>query len=90
MQHDIIRCKALRLQRLVKRIMPDFSTVYGNKAVLATGILTKIHILTQPAFNASALIVIAASAFIRKISSALKAKDIKITHQQAYIVKVFY
>ena len=81
MQHDIIRRKALRLQRLVKRIMPDFSAVYGNKAVLAAGFLAEIHILTQPAFNASALVVIAASAFIRKISSALKAKDIKITHQ---------
>ncbi|WP_277259233.1 hypothetical protein [Phascolarctobacterium succinatutens] len=90
MQHYIISRKALRLQRLVKRIMPDFSAVHGNKAVLATGILTKIHILSQPAFNASALIVIATGAFIRKISSALKAKDIKITHHLPYIIKAFY
>ena len=33
MQHDIIS-----LQRLIKRIMPDFSAVYGNKVVLAAGI----------------------------------------------------
>lgn len=53
--------------------MPDFSAVYGNKSVLTAGILAETHILTQPAFNASALVVIAASAFICKISSALKS-----------------
>ena len=70
--------------------MLDFAAVHGNKATLPLSIFTKVHKVRQPAFNATAIIIVGAATFIIKVSLAFKAINIKIPHHHSDIVKIFY
>lgn len=70
--------------------MLDFAAIHRNKATLPLSIFTKVHKVRQPAFNATAIIIVGAATFIIKISLAFKAIHIKIPHYHSDIVKIFY
>ena len=80
MQHDIPVGKALRLKRPVKRIMRYGTAVHGKECSPTVSILSEAHIVPQPAFHSSPLIVIAACALFVIFIPMTESIDIKRPH----------
>ena len=65
------------------------AAVDGEKDLFAVSGLPKTHIITQPAFNAAALVIIGAGAFLRELIAAFKTVHIEFAHIVPNAFKVF-
>ena len=89
MKRDIPIGKAFRFPCLVERIVMRNAAVDGEKDLFAVSGLPKTHIITQPAFNAAALVIIGAGAFLRELIAAFKTVHIEFAHIVPNAFKVF-
>ena len=80
MQRDILVGEAFGLEGLVERVAGDLPAVNGQKDVLPAAVLPEGHILSQPAFDPAALVVIAPGAFGVILAAAFEPVDIELPH----------
>ena len=66
------------------------SAIYGQKYILTGRILMERHIVAKPAFNSSALIIVATGALGIIFLTTLEAIDIELPHVVADALKVLY
>ena len=90
MQIDIVVCKTLCLESIVKRVVRNRARVESEEGVLCSLLVAELHIISEPAFNPSSLVVIASCAFRRVFASRLKTENIKLTYVFAYFLEALY
>ena len=88
MESDIHIRKALRLPRAVQRVMGNGAVVHRDVDALPGGILVEGHVVAQPALHPSALVVVAAGAFLIEFGSGAETIDIEFPHVFPDLLKV--
>ena len=96
MQRDIAVGKALRLPSVVQRVVSDGSAIDGNENIFTFGSANKAHMVTKPAFEATALVVIGTGALAARrailravVITGFKAVNVEIAHICSDFLKVF-
>ena len=90
MQCDISIRKAFGLPRLIEWIFTGHAAIYRQENILSLRCLREPHVVSQPALQPAALIIIGACALGIIFCSALKAIHIKLTHISSDFFKVLY
>ena len=80
MEGHVARSEALGLERLIERIDRDRTAVHREEHLSAIRILPEAHVITEPAFDAAALVVVAARAKFGVLVPATEAVDIELPH----------
>ena len=89
MQRYVAVGEAFRLPRGVEGIAAHTAAVNREENALALRILRKTHVVAQPAFHPTALVVIRTGTFPGIFVAVLEAVDIKLPHVVADAVEVF-
>ena len=82
--------KALRLPRLVKRVVLHAAAVDGNEHGLAIRCLPEPHVVAQPALDPAPFVVVRTGAFLCVLSAAPESVYVEAAHVFADLIEVFY
>ena len=90
MKRNVAICKALSFPRFVEWIVTGYPAIDGDENIFSFRGLAKLHIITEPALDTTALIIIGARTFPSVLIAALEAVDIELTHIITDTVEVLY
>ena len=89
MQRNVAIGKAFRFPSVVQRVMPDGAAINGDEYVFTLRSAHEAHMIPQPAFQTSPLIIIGSGTLRLIIVTAFETINIEITHICSDFFKVF-
>jgi hypothetical protein len=90
MQGNVTIGEALCLPGVIERIVSNISAIDGDKHILSLRSTNKAHVISKPALDPSALVIIGTSTLLAIVVTTLKAVNIELAHIGAYALEVFY
>ena len=89
MQRNIAVSKAFCFPGVVQRVVPDGTAINGDEYVFTLRSAYEAHMIPQPAFQTSPLIIIGSGTLRLIIVTAFETINIEITHICSDFLKVF-